>query len=709
MSSQPKPYEQLNIFNAVNYNSAADKLDFSVAQGTETFPNGIIFGDGTFQNSASGGGGSGVTNPLSGNLNAGGFTVTNLATPTAPSDAVTLAYQQANSLTNPMFSALDMGGFGISDMADPLNNDPGGAVTVNYLDNRLTSYAPLASPTFSGTVQAPTPSLGISNSIVPTTSWTVSTISNTLNNSPFLGGTPKSTTPAASSNTTDIATTAWVSTYYSTLPGPTGPAGPTGATGVTGATGPTGIDGGDGPTGPTGAQGPTGPAAGGVGTNTVEGIGLILQRMTTVPQNFGIGATGGTQAAYTNYFTQPSTNGYVGSLQRYWKMTYWGTGEVAYCWNRFTSWNTSNSNLPTNLIFIGFSNVANGQNTNGPGTKYWAGCNLTNLIISNDTIDNGFNRVACSTDGKNMLISQGFDETSGSANTPAISYCWISNNWGNTLTNISEGGGNFYLYPTTMVSASGKIMCAIWNFGGYNTSSTANGSNLFQMSYDYGQTWTKPDIGNGAGVLTSNVRYIQPNTTPRSGSMSQNGAVIYNFYNPPYGASSSDVRMLRSSDGGQTFSDTVIFSSTLSQPYGAQLSCCSAGGDVVYVSLIGTGQAGLTLYSTDYGESWSQALFRPDGATNSVQIQKFSDIETDSTGQLVVATANIQPNPGYYVSRAGGTHLQRVIVGGTTSTSGNWPSNDTFGTVYISGTGQYTGFSVIASGMNEAQFYGSDL
>ena len=102
MSSQPKPYEQLNIFNAVNYNSAADKLDFSVAQGTETFPNGIIFGDGTFQNSASGGGGLGVTNPLSGNLNAGGFTVTNLAAPTAPSDAVTLLYQQTNSLTNPL-------------------------------------------------------------------------------------------------------------------------------------------------------------------------------------------------------------------------------------------------------------------------------------------------------------------------------------------------------------------------------------------------------------------------------------------------------------------------------------------------------------------------------------------------------------------------------------------------------------------------------
>ncbi len=58
--SQP-PVEDLVVFNAENFRDAqpsssttsdSSKLDFPVAQGTETFPNGIIFGDGTSMNSA---------------------------------------------------------------------------------------------------------------------------------------------------------------------------------------------------------------------------------------------------------------------------------------------------------------------------------------------------------------------------------------------------------------------------------------------------------------------------------------------------------------------------------------------------------------------------------------------------------------------------------------------------------------------------------
>jgi hypothetical protein len=61
MSEAQPPVEDLVVFNAENFRDAQpvssltsdpSKLDFPVAQGTETFPNGIIFGDGTSMNSA---------------------------------------------------------------------------------------------------------------------------------------------------------------------------------------------------------------------------------------------------------------------------------------------------------------------------------------------------------------------------------------------------------------------------------------------------------------------------------------------------------------------------------------------------------------------------------------------------------------------------------------------------------------------------------
>ncbi len=61
MSEAQPPVEDLVVFNAENFRDAqptssqvsdSSKLDFPVAQGTETFPNGIIFGDGTTMNSA---------------------------------------------------------------------------------------------------------------------------------------------------------------------------------------------------------------------------------------------------------------------------------------------------------------------------------------------------------------------------------------------------------------------------------------------------------------------------------------------------------------------------------------------------------------------------------------------------------------------------------------------------------------------------------
>lgn len=64
MSSVPPPTENLPIFNPANFpgtspiggggggGGGAPSLNFPTAQGTETFPNGIVFGDGTYTNSA---------------------------------------------------------------------------------------------------------------------------------------------------------------------------------------------------------------------------------------------------------------------------------------------------------------------------------------------------------------------------------------------------------------------------------------------------------------------------------------------------------------------------------------------------------------------------------------------------------------------------------------------------------------------------------
>ncbi len=52
MSTQPKPYSFLNLFNSSNFaGKGLDFTDFPVAQGTLTAPNGIVWGDGTYSNS----------------------------------------------------------------------------------------------------------------------------------------------------------------------------------------------------------------------------------------------------------------------------------------------------------------------------------------------------------------------------------------------------------------------------------------------------------------------------------------------------------------------------------------------------------------------------------------------------------------------------------------------------------------------------------
>jgi hypothetical protein len=77
MSKQPQPYDKLGIFNPANFaGKGINFLDYPVAQGTETFPNGVIFGDGTYQNTAFPGSSGFVKNPMDADLNANGFSIT---------------------------------------------------------------------------------------------------------------------------------------------------------------------------------------------------------------------------------------------------------------------------------------------------------------------------------------------------------------------------------------------------------------------------------------------------------------------------------------------------------------------------------------------------------------------------------------------------------------------------------------------------------
>ena len=124
--------------------------------------------------------------------------------------------------------------------------------------------------------------------------------------SPQFTGTPAAPTPTAGDNSTKLATTAFVDAAVAAIPagptgpaGPAGPAGPTGPAGATGATGPAGATGAQGPVGPAstvpgppGATGPQGPT-GNTGATGATGPQGPAGADSTVPGPAGpAGATG---------------------------------------------------------------------------------------------------------------------------------------------------------------------------------------------------------------------------------------------------------------------------------------------------------------------------------------------------------------------------------------------------------------------------------
>jgi len=209
MSNAPAPTENLSIFNPANFGGEAADLAFPTAQGTETFPNGVYWGDGTFQNSSAAIG-TGVQNPMTGNVNANTYTITNLASPSNPTDAVTLTYLQSYALTNPLSSSLDVGGNQVIDMADPTANSH--AVNLQYADANYLTITDAASTYLTIADAALT---YLTDADAQSTYLTISAANTSYAklNSPALTGAPTAPTQASTDNSTKIATTAFVQQY----------------------------------------------------------------------------------------------------------------------------------------------------------------------------------------------------------------------------------------------------------------------------------------------------------------------------------------------------------------------------------------------------------------------------------------------------------------------------------------------------------------
>jgi hypothetical protein len=115
----------------------------------------------------------------------------------APSDGS--QYARKNGAWDVVAAAADF----ISSVSSPL------AVTTGNLTIDLSAYAPLASPAFTGSPTAPTPSPGTDSTRIATTEW-VKDLDYAPLNSPQFNGNPRGPTPSLSDNDTSLATTEFV-------------------------------------------------------------------------------------------------------------------------------------------------------------------------------------------------------------------------------------------------------------------------------------------------------------------------------------------------------------------------------------------------------------------------------------------------------------------------------------------------------------------
>ena len=108
MSNNPAPAENLQVFNTANHftgRAGSLALSFPIAQGQQAFPNGVQFGDSTYQNSAYTGAGA-----LAGAYASANITIDNNGRITAIANG---SGGGPGGVQNPMLSDLDGGGYDI--------------------------------------------------------------------------------------------------------------------------------------------------------------------------------------------------------------------------------------------------------------------------------------------------------------------------------------------------------------------------------------------------------------------------------------------------------------------------------------------------------------------------------------------------------------------------------------------------------------------
>ncbi len=176
-----------------------------------------------------------VTVPTTGhwdfvNATTGAFTVT-----VSNGSGATQVVAQSITAFTPLVSNVTEGVVALAAVAGGVTtfNTRSGAVTLALSDVTGVGGAPLASPAFTGTPTAPTPTAGNSSTDIATTAFVAASFAPLA--SPALTGAPTAPTQAPGNSSTDIATTAFVATSFAPLASPAlsgTPTAPTAAAGT---------------------------------------------------------------------------------------------------------------------------------------------------------------------------------------------------------------------------------------------------------------------------------------------------------------------------------------------------------------------------------------------------------------------------------------------------------------------------------------------
>lgn len=239
MSEYPPPRQPSTIYNSLDWTTfdggsrggGSSSLNFPTGQGTETLPYGVVWGDGSYQNSGATDicGNSFVSYPTAqGLVNFPNGITINGQSQTSANTGYSTSFTPQNGLpskvtlnANGAITAIsdvdtdlefvlgrgaDANATVITNMGDPVAAQD--AATKNYID---TNFAPLASPSLTGIPTAPTAPAGTNTTQIATTAFVEAEAQNYAPlASPALTGTPTAPTAAPGTNTTQIATTAFV-------------------------------------------------------------------------------------------------------------------------------------------------------------------------------------------------------------------------------------------------------------------------------------------------------------------------------------------------------------------------------------------------------------------------------------------------------------------------------------------------------------------